>query len=320
MKSKKLTLNELNNYTSSKNEEYINLYTNMPKIFKMITKLKAINFDLIDKTDSPTNIINDSIINKQFAITLGATIFDDAAFFNNLPESLQKSTQYAIMIDSIIGNLIYYLLAYNKQKAKYFIDNFTILGLFYQKVIFKSLVKLVYGTSYDANILDKIMMCATYSLFRFTYDYSHEMAKVAAIDLLTNSALLDKEHESRIDLSILMNNLTRNSKSKNLYDVLYNGGFFTEFTTAKNFLKALANIYDVRLIKILFTNYKFKLQKDKQGFFVYKIVITTISDILQNWKQYNKFKRELTKEFRTSKLLIEEMIKSSADTIQKVIY
>jgi len=320
MEKKTLTLDILNNYTSSKNEEYINLYTNLPKIFKMITKLKKINFYLIDKEDSPTENVSKDIMNKAFAINLGKTTFDDAEFFHGLPENLQKSTQYVIMIDSIIGNLIYYLLVFNKQKAKYYIDNFTILSLFYQKAIFKTLVKHVYGTSYDPQILDKVMIVATYSLYRFIYDYNHEMAKVAAVDLLMNSDLLNKSFKSRVKLSILANNLLRYPNAKNLYDALYHAGFFMEFTTAKNFLRALANVYDIRLIKILFTNYNFKLQKDKQGFYVYKIIITTISDVLQNWKQYNKFKRELTHEFRTSRLLIEQMIKDAAVTLQKVIY
>jgi len=320
MKTKQISITQLNEYITSKNEEYLNLYANLPKLIKIISKLKKIKINLISKNDQFFTKISDDLSEKTFDIFLGETTFEDAVFFNDFPENLEKTTNFMILIDSIIGNLIYYLEAYNKTKAQYYIDNFSVLALSYQKVIFMNLVKKIYGSEDKNQIIDKTMIVASYSLYRFIYGYEHEMAKVAAVDLLMNSEILQKQYRSRVDISIQMNNLVNRSNVKNLYDALYNAGLFMEFTTAKNFLKALAQSYDVRLIKTLFTNYQLPEKKAKIGFYIYKIIIMTISDVLQNWRQYSKFKRELHREFRTSKFLIEEMIKDSSLTLSKLIY
>jgi len=85
-----------------------------------------------------------------------------------------------------------------------------------------------------------------------------------------------------------------------------------------NFIKALATIYDLKLIRVLFTNPHFKLQNDASAYYVYKIIELTVSDHLQEWNQYSKFKSSLQKEFRVAHKVIESMIKDYVASIAKL--
>ena len=316
MKTKPLDYATFKQYTESFNKE-IKEITYLPDVIEKILKFKTIELGLIESNgDQLINFVRDGYLSKTYRITLGSAVLGETEIFNN-SDSLNNKT-FSHLLDIIVGNSIYYLYASNKTKAEYYTKNFLILAIIYQNNIIKRLVNKIYASSDKKQVIDQITIVLAYSIYRYLLGYAPATAKVKATDLLLDSELLKGSNfDSRVQISISMNNLI-NDNSKDMYDTLFNAGLLTELKNSKSFIKALATIYDIRLIRILFTNPKFKVQTDSISYYVYKIIELTVSDYLHEWNQYNKFKSSMNTEFRTAHKLVEAMLNDYARSLSSL--
>ena len=316
MKTKQLDYATFKQYTESFNKE-IKGITYLPDVIEKILKFKTIQLGLIESnSDQMINFVRDGYLSKTFGLTLGSAVLAEPEIYNK-SDALNNKT-FAHLLDIIVGNSIYYLYATNKTKAEYYTKNFLLLSIIYQNNIIKKLVNKIYTSSDKKQVSDQITIVLAYCIYKFLLGYASGSAKVKATDLLLDSELLKGSNfESRVQISITMNNLI-NDNSKDMYDTLFNAGLLTELKNSKAFIKSLATIYDIRLIRILFTNPKFKIQTDTIAYYVYKIIEITISDHLQEWNQYNKFKSAMNTEFRTANKLVEAMLNDYARSLSSL--
>jgi len=308
MKINKIKTEKYLEKLNPENSEFENLYQGLKDLINTMIKYKSIAVIQLEPGDSIIQIIRSAIIENTFPIVLSEE-FTDPTLYKGFPDMLHKKEYYAQFLETIVSNSIYYLATKKQSIFNQFMDELTAMAIIFQTKIISKTAEKLYGNSNKAELSDNFSMIIAYSIFRFQLQNSDSIAKVKAIDLLMNTEILkSKKLEKRFEASLAMNALIKTDKSKNLYDCLYNAGYFLEFINPRKFLKALSQAYHPMLIKGLFYTPKFKNDIDYAAFLGYKMLVISVTDILHEINQFNKFRVNLNSEFKIMKRISYKLI------------
>ena len=306
MKSKKITITDYVQGVDVNEEAFNRIYDNFTNLSGAFHKFKELEFILLDsKSDNIIEIYNSRLNNKIYPIIMSGVDFTDAKVYEQLPGALGSSEKLSVIVDSMVGNMTYHYITSSKKST--FILEYSAFALLFQRELMVKLYNKLYGRS-ETEAHDDITICVAYSLFKHIYGLSDSEAKLNTIDLLNQTEILNQSmYDSRISINVRINNMIQ-PNSRNLYDVLYYAGYFSDFLNYTEFYTNLAKAYGKETIKYLFNTITFSKDINSQAYFLNKIIVLSSSDLLHELEGYKKIKSSINESLRTVRKLTDNLL------------
>lgn len=308
MKSKKISIKEFIDYTNVTDDIFTRTYSNYTALSRAFHRFPNIEFILINsKSDDVINIYKEKLKAGIFPVILSGVDFTDAKVFEKLPGNLSNIKDLAVIIDAMVGNMAYFFAGSNKMIDSIREQLAFIMNI--QRELLTKLYRKLYGSS-EIEAIDDLTICIAYSLFNHILGYSSAEAKLHSIDLLYDTEILNQsKYSTRIGINVRFDDIIQ-SNSKSLYDVLYYAGYFTDFMNQRDFYTAIAKMYDPELVKYVFNTLTFNTAYNTRGYFIYKAIVLSSSDIIHELRGYTKIKGNINLSMRTAKNVInKELLK-----------